>query len=530
MTMDIKQAVTDRFEQYRKKPTSNYGFIGILTTGAIAVPGKANTIYVTLVTGKIIEVINNRVPNILQQPVMIGRDDMLPKLDQVLSVWDVYGGRGSTTQALASAANIPYATMTWPGINTVFIAAEQILPGLVFPAGGLNVTIFPGAYLTGSGWKIFKQTTILDLASHLPSATGNARYVLIVVDSSGAYAVRDGSDVSGYASLADANIPAPSTGDIRLYAIKLFQGQTELKKEPNVNDFTDLRFLVASGGSTNAPTISMLGILIHDADTKTIPVDADELPVIDSETSNILKKITWASIKAVLNSFYAAISHNHSGSEIASGTLDGDRLPALSTTKKGGVPATGTPSGKYLKDNGSWDTPSGGGGGSGRTLISETYPAGASSASFSSIPSTFKKITIEWSAKATAYGTGIPMTMQFNGDTTAGNYLSHNMFFYGGSAGVQAGATAYEICSGINSANDPAGEFTIGTMTILSYFDTSFFKKVLHSFTLNRYDVGFLTFSQVESWMSTAAITDILISLTSGDFETNSVFRLYGEN
>jgi hypothetical protein len=39
---------------------------------------------------------------------------------------------------------------------------------------------------------------------------------------------------------------------------------------------------------------------------------------------------------------------------IGSGTLDGDRLPAISTTKKGGAPATGSPSGKFLKDDNSW--------------------------------------------------------------------------------------------------------------------------------------------------------------------------------
>jgi hypothetical protein len=44
---------------------------------------------------------------------------------------------------------------------------------------------------------------------------------------------------------------------------------------------------------------------------------------------------------------------------ITSGTLDGDRLPAISTTKKGGVPATGTPAGKYLKDDGTWATAGG---------------------------------------------------------------------------------------------------------------------------------------------------------------------------
>lgn len=54
-------------------------------------------------------------------------------------------------------------------------------------------------------------------------------------------------------------------------------------------------------------------------------------------------------------------SHTHSASDIVSWTIDWDRLPWLSSTKKGWVPATWTPSGKYLKDDGTWDTPSWGG-------------------------------------------------------------------------------------------------------------------------------------------------------------------------
>lgn len=43
-----------------------------------------------------------------------------------------------------------------------------------------------------------------------------------------------------------------------------------------------------------------------------------------------------------------------------SGTADGNQLPAMSATKKGGVPATGTPSGKFLKDDGTFAAVSGG--------------------------------------------------------------------------------------------------------------------------------------------------------------------------
>lgn len=51
--------------------------------------------------------------------------------------------------------------------------------------------------------------------------------------------------------------------------------------------------------------------------------------------------------------------HKHIASDIPLGVFDGDRLPAISATKKSGVPAAPSPSGKFLKDDGSWDTPAG---------------------------------------------------------------------------------------------------------------------------------------------------------------------------
>lgn len=129
---------------------------------------------------------------------------------------------------------------------------------------------------------------------------------------------------------------------------------------------------------------------LHDVDlteSKATPVDADALLLQDSADSSIWKRLTWANLKATAKSYfdtlYAAVvhthvigdvtnlqttldgkantSHTHSASDITSGTLDGDRLPGLSATKRGGVPATGTPSGLFLKDDGTWATPATGG-------------------------------------------------------------------------------------------------------------------------------------------------------------------------
>lgn len=59
---------------------------------------------------------------------------------------------------------------------------------------------------------------------------------------------------------------------------------------------------------------------IHAATSKAIPVNADELGLVDSAASNVLKKLTWANVKATLKTYfdtiYAAIVHTHAQSDI----------------------------------------------------------------------------------------------------------------------------------------------------------------------------------------------------------------------
>lgn len=47
-----------------------------------------------------------------------------------------------------------------------------------------------------------------------------------------------------------------------------------------------------------------VGSSIHGATGKTTPVDADTIPTIDSEASNVLKKVTWTNIKSFLKTYF----------------------------------------------------------------------------------------------------------------------------------------------------------------------------------------------------------------------------------
>lgn len=80
---------------------------------------------------------------------------------------------------------------------------------------------------------------------------------------------------------------------------------------------------VAFNGSADITVIAPATVA---ATGKTTPVDADVMPLADSAAANVLKKVTWANLKATLKTYfdtlYAAISHGHAQSDISNLTTD----------------------------------------------------------------------------------------------------------------------------------------------------------------------------------------------------------------
>ncbi|MCA9367876.1 hypothetical protein KC887_06485 [Candidatus Kaiserbacteria bacterium] len=60
--------------------------------------------------------------------------------------------------------------------------------------------------------------------------------------------------------------------------------------------------------ATPAETTTTIGSLINGATSKTTPVDADQVGLMDSAASNVLKKLSWANIKTTLASIFAQLS------------------------------------------------------------------------------------------------------------------------------------------------------------------------------------------------------------------------------
>ena len=294
----MRDIVTKRLAVYQRKNEEFLARIGNLATGEIFVPNTTRTVYVTMQTsGAVNQAINNAVPNALGRPVVVGYDiNDMSKTLRVLRGWNAFGNGENDADGLADHAD----QHEWGGHDPVYVWWEQVLKSLPVP-DGLTLKIYPGEYKTATGWKTYTQRTTLDLSSYVPSTSGKAKYVLVVVDAAGSFAVRDGAEVTGYDNLTDANIPQPSTGDTSICAVRLFYGQTEIRMTTDgPQDIVDLRASGQSWAATYAhDRLHAITSALDHTSTATpgrmLKADANGLPVNATNTDpEVAAAVTFA--------------------------------------------------------------------------------------------------------------------------------------------------------------------------------------------------------------------------------------------
>lgn len=112
------------------------------------------------------------------------------------------------------------------------------------------------------------------------------------------------------------------------------------------NDFVDA--YLSEHGQDGLHLPAAISVPSHAATSKATPVDADEIPIVDSAASNVLKKLTWANLKATLKTYfdtlYAAVTgFTMSGNITLGENTSIDHDPVLSADGKyTGLCITGT--------------------------------------------------------------------------------------------------------------------------------------------------------------------------------------------
>jgi hypothetical protein len=156
------------------------------------------------------------------------------------------------------------------------------------------------------------------------------------------------------------------------------------------------------------------------------------------------------------------------------------------------------------------------------SIATTTLSSGATTITFSSIPSTYKHLQIRTMFVSSALVNPI---LRFNSDTGA-NYSWHHLYGDGASVASNGGASAtlmyFSYIAGTFATN-PAVTIT----DVLDYANTSKYKTAR---TLSGYDSNGNGEIAVWSgnWRNTAAITSITLYNDQGNFNTNSSFALYG--
>lgn len=78
-----------------------------------------------------------------------------------------------------------------------------------------------------------------------------------------------------------------------------------------VTDAEKTKLSNLSGTNTGDETTTTLGTKINGATEKTTPVNADMLPLMDSAASNVVKKVSWANVKATLKTYFDTLYNNY---------------------------------------------------------------------------------------------------------------------------------------------------------------------------------------------------------------------------
>ena len=162
--------------------------------------------------------------------------------------------------------------------------------------------------------------------------------------------------------------------------------------------------------------------------------------------------------------------------------------------------------------------------------------SGATSISFTSIPSTYKHLYVMSSARSARSGVrynGSSLTLN---DDTGSNYCYSALIGTGGSplATEDLGRPNFNYAFDATGANAVANAFSAGTLWILDYAATDKFtgmiggvSVVTENLSTNDYEESLVT----GHWRSTAAVNKITIADgTSDGFVQYSEFTLYGLN
>jgi hypothetical protein len=258
-----------------------------LTGDVAAGPGngsQAATIQASAISGK------------TNKPTLVGTEEVL--------INDAGTLKKTTAQDIADLA--PPAGLIDPGSNGIVVRTALNTTTARSIAAGTNVSITNGDGVSGN------PTVNVPDAS---TSTKGAVELATSAETTAGLAVQ-ASDTR----LSDARTPTAHAGThVTGGTDKIRDATASVDGLMTTAYASKLDGIEAGADVTDAQNV---GSAINGSTAKTTPIDADVVPILDSAASNILKKVSWANIKATLKTYFDTLYP--SGSGTSTGTNTGD--------------------------------------------------------------------------------------------------------------------------------------------------------------------------------------------------------------
>jgi len=134
------------------------------------------------------------------------------------------------------------------GTDLVMISGRAIHPKRVYPAGPLQVAVYPDFYWAGGTSYVFVGDTtgatiapdLVDLSGYAVTTDGKAKFMLVYVNSAGVVSVVEGAEVDIDDLDPETDIPALPSGEA-LAAVRMYFALSDFIDGKNNTDFVDLR-------------------------------------------------------------------------------------------------------------------------------------------------------------------------------------------------------------------------------------------------------------------------------------------------
>ncbi len=150
---------------------------------------------------------------------------------------------------------------------------------------------------------------------------------------------------------------------------------------------------------------------------------------------------------------------------------------------------------------------------------------GAASIDFTSIPSTYTDLCLKLSSRA-ATGGAVDVLIQFNTDSTSGNYSQRQL--QGSGSGTPSSGTGNQQSATSDGSSDTASTFANSEIYIPNYLSSAQKSFSTDSITENNATAAYITL-RAGLWTGTAAINAIKLTHNGGaNFAQYSTAYLYG--